>query len=68
MRRHQVSRPTQHLAALALVVNAVNMTVLIPAARHEHAGWFTQSLPVVLTGLVLVLLFAAARFRRWSRK
>lgn len=40
----------------------------MPAARHEHAGLFTQALPVLVIGLTVVLLYLSMRQMRLGRK
>ena len=62
------NRPATRLASAALMVNAVNLTLLMPAAQGEHAGLFTQALPGLVIGLTLVMLYLAVRQMRTGRK
>ena len=62
------NRPATRLASATVMLSAVNLTLLMPAARHEHAGLFTQALPFLVIGLTLVLLYLAVRQMRTGRK
>lgn len=66
--KRAVNRPAARLSTAALLLNAVNLMLLMPAARHEHAGLFTQALPAFILVLTVVLLFLAARQARTGRK